>query len=348
MTRKSDIRAEADSLRAFFEARGAQVFEADVLQPAGTLLDLYGEDIRARAFVTHDPLRGEMMLRPDFTVPLVQAHVAGGAGEARYTYAGEVFRRQEEDEDRPTEYIQVGFEVFGSDRDAADAEAFAAIAEALSGLDVQPVIGDFGIPYAAITGLRTTDRRIAALLRHLQQPQRFRALLDRFSQPLSKPPEFDPSIPLVGLRTEEEIRDRLALLDEESRVEPLQAAEIARLEAIMGVEAPVLEAVEQLKSLDGETGTVKGAVLRLEQRLAALDTAGVDVAALKFETTYLRTQLAYYGGFVFGFTAGEGLPPVATGGRYDTLTAVLGRGADLPAVGGVIRADVVRALRGAG
>ncbi|MDC3265334.1 hypothetical protein OAU61_04555, partial [Planktomarina temperata] len=44
---------------------------ADILQPADVLLDLYGEDIRARAYVTSDPLRGEQMLRPDFTVPVV-------------------------------------------------------------------------------------------------------------------------------------------------------------------------------------------------------------------------------------------------------------------------------------
>ena len=348
MTPKSDIRAEADRLRAFFEARGAVVFEANILQPAGTLLDLYGEDIRARAFVTHDPLRGEMMLRPDFTVPLVQAHVASGGRAARYTYAGEVFRRQEEDDTRPAEYIQVGFEVFGGDRDAADAEVFTAIAEALSGLDVQAVIGDIGISYAAITGLPTSDRRIAALLRHLQQPQRFPALLDRFSKTLPPPPAFDRTIPLVGLRTEEDIRERLAVLEEESRVDPLDPTQIERLEAIMGVAAPAPEAVERLKLLDEGSGTIREAVRRLERRLAALAAAGVDVERLRFETTYLRTQLAYYGGFVFGFTGGDELPPVATGGRYDTLTAVLGEGANLPAVGGVIRADVVHALRRAG
>ena len=84
-------------LRARFEAAGAMPVEADVLQPAATLLDLYGEDIRARAYVTADPLRGEQMLRPDFTVPVVQMHMANGAEPARYTYAGEVFRKQEDD-----------------------------------------------------------------------------------------------------------------------------------------------------------------------------------------------------------------------------------------------------------
>lgn len=346
MTPKSDIRAEAERLRGFFEAKGARHFETEVLQPAGALLDLYGEDIRARAFVTHDPLRGEMMLRPDFTVPLVQRHVAGPSAATRYTYAGEVFRRQEDDETRPTEYIQVGYESFGdADRDAADAEVFATIAEALDGLPVSPVIGDIGISYAAITGLPTTSRRIAALLRHLQQPQRFHALIERFSEPLPPPPAFDPAIPLVGLRSEAEIRARLDMLAEESRVDPLPRDEIDRLEAIMAVEAPAPEAVERLKALDAGRGTISGAVARLEHRLSALQAVGVTIETLRFETTYLRTQLAYYGGFVFGFTAGDGVPPVATGGRYDTLTAVLGEGADIPAVGGVIRADMVQALR---
>ena len=83
-------------------AAGAVPVEADILQPAETLLDLYGEDIRARAYVTHDPLRGEMMLRPDFTVPVVQAHMAHGADPARYAYMGEVFRRQEDPDARRT------------------------------------------------------------------------------------------------------------------------------------------------------------------------------------------------------------------------------------------------------
>ena len=42
-----------------------------------------------------------------------------------------------------------------------------------------------------------------------------------------------------------------------------------------------------------------------------------------------------------------GLPPVASGGRYDALTAVLGQGKSIPAVGGIIRPNLVVALKGA-
>ena len=112
MATRSDILAKAASLRSLFEAQGAAVVEPPILQPAETLLDLYGEDIRARAYVTSDAMRGEQMLRPDYTLPVVQMHMAHGADPARYTYAGEVFRRQERDPNRANEYIQAGYEVF--------------------------------------------------------------------------------------------------------------------------------------------------------------------------------------------------------------------------------------------
>ncbi|HHI69692.1 MAG TPA: ATP phosphoribosyltransferase regulatory subunit, partial [Rhodobacteraceae bacterium] len=76
---------------------------------------------------------------------------------------------------------------------------------------------------------------------------------------------------------------------------------------------------------------------------------GVDVQALDFEGSYGRTTLEYYDGFVFGFYAETrpDLPAVASGGRYDALTSVLGQGRSIPAVGGVIRPELVLELGGA-
>ena len=108
MSVESKISALTQRLVTGFVGYGAQVVEADVLLPADTLLDLYGEDIRARAYLTTDPLHGEMVLRPDFTVPVVQMHMESHADPARYTYAGRVFRKQEDDATRANEYVQVG------------------------------------------------------------------------------------------------------------------------------------------------------------------------------------------------------------------------------------------------
>ena len=77
--------------------------------------------------------------------------------------------------------------------------------------------------------------------------------------------------------------------------------------------------------------------------------AWIDVAMLEFEASYGRSSMEYYDGFVFGFYAERrpDLPPVATGGRYDALTRQLGRGREIPAVGGVIRPGLVIDLGGA-
>ena len=91
MTKRAK-QAIGQQILAAFRAAGAVEVAPDILLEAETLLDLYGEDIRARAYVTQDPIRGEMMLRPDFTVPVVQMHMRNGAEPALYCYLGEVFR----------------------------------------------------------------------------------------------------------------------------------------------------------------------------------------------------------------------------------------------------------------
>ena len=65
--------------------------------------------------------------------------------------------------------------------EAADAEVFALFDTLLAPLGLRAATGDIGILMAAVRGLDTTPRRKAALLRHIWRPNRFRALLDRFS-----------------------------------------------------------------------------------------------------------------------------------------------------------------------
>ncbi len=356
---KAAARVEAARLTAHFVAAGAQPIEAAILQPADILLDLYGEDIRARAYVTGDPLRGEMMLRPDFTVPVVQMHMESGADPARYTYAGEVFRRQETDETRPNEFLQVGFEVFdGRSPAAADAEVFATIAAALGDLPVRAATGDIGILVAAVAGLRTTPLRKAALVRHIWRPRRFRALLDRFSgrQPaptyrqtlLSAADPFANAGPEIGLRIRAEVAERIDNLRIDAAAPPISAEEIGLIDAILSLRETLPHVLSELRDISVDMPAIRPAVVKLADRVTALADRGVDVETLDFEGNFGRTSLEYYDGFVFGFTstARPNLPPVATGGRYDALTRVLGQGRVVPAVGGVIRPELVVMLRG--
>jgi ATP phosphoribosyltransferase regulatory subunit len=344
------IRTEAARLQAFFVANGAQVVDADILQPADTLLDLYGEDIRARAFVTHDPLNGEQMLRPDFTVPVVQMHMAHGAEPARYTYSGEVFRRQEQSRQRASEYMQVGYEVFDRENPArADAEVFALFAQVLAPLGLHAATGDIGILMAAVQGLSTSERRKKALLRHIWRPRRFRALLERFGGTAPVPAsrtallaDADPlarARPMIGLRTGQEIDARIEALRADAAEPPIAADQVALLDRILNLRAKATAALTDLQDMAHDMPALARAVATMAARLDALAAHGVDVAQLDFEASYGRTSMEYYDGFVFGFYAEArlDLPPVATGGRYDALTRVLGQGRSIPAVGGVIR-----------
>ncbi len=341
------VRDEVARLLAAFEARGAVRIEADILQPAETLLDLYGEDIRARAFVTADPLRGEAMLRPDFTVPVVQMHLAGGAETARYTYAGPVFRKQP-DADRPVEFEQVGYELFGgSDRAVADAEVFAAFHELLTPHGMMPATGDIGLIRAAVLGLRTSEIRKQALMRHLWRPRRFRALVERYRAVRPVPAlAGSPESPEIGLRSRAEVEARLAALALDATVPPLSEGEAALLDAILALKEASGMVLPQLRDIAVDMPAIREAVVGFEARLAALDAVGIDAARVPFEASYGRTTLEYYDGFVFGFVAPArpDLPPVATGGRYDTLTRALGGGRDAASVGGVVRPGLLTEL----
>lgn len=359
MTPLASETREAARLRETFTQAGAVPVECAILQPADTLLDLYGEDIRARAYVTSDALRGEQMLRPDFTVPVVQMHMAHGAEPARYTYAGPVFRRQEDDAARASEYMQVGYEVFdGANLAAADAEVFALIGEALKGAALRAATGDIGILKAAVGALNTTAQRKAALMRHIWRPRRFRALIDRFAGRLPVPPAraallaaadpFAGCAPVIGLRTRREIAARINTLHEDAAAPPIPENEVALIDAILSVREAMPYALEHLRDIAVDMPAIAPAVEQLAARMAALEARGVDVERLDFEASYGRTNMEYYDGFVFGFyaEARPDLPPVATGGRYDALTRVLGQGDAIPAVGGVIRPGLLLELGG--
>ena len=353
---RAEGRAIGERCLAALRDAGAEQVDADILQPASVLLDLYGEDIRGRAYVTADPLRGEQMLRPDFTVPIVRRHMENGAEPARYTYLGEVFRQQDFDESRATESLQVGYELFDRDTPSADAEVFATIAGLLGDAPLRAATGDIGILRAAVLGLNTTERRKAALLRHLWRPRRFRQLLDRFGGRSPVPAaraalleQADPMAdlpPVMGLRSESEIAIRVAALKEDAAADPISTTELDLIDALLALSETCPNVLVALRDLSVDLPAIGAAVDGLSARLDALGARGVDVDALPFEGSYGRTSMEYYDGFVFGFYAESrpDLPPVATGGRYDALTAVLGGGTGVPAVGGVIRPEVLAEL----
>ena len=157
-------------------------------------------------------------------------------------------------------------------------------------------------------------------------------------------------VTFTGLRSETEILERIEGLRNEAEAGPISANELAVLEEILDLNSSAPDAHRQLRQIAEGRPALMAAVERLGQRLEAIKESGVDIEALGFEASYGRGSLEYYDGFVFGFVAGaaENQPPVASGGRYDALTRVLGQGRTAPAVGGIIRPALIAKMRAGG
>ena len=177
-------------------------------------------------------------------------------------------------------------------------------------LSLRPVTGDVGILMAAVRGLDTTDRRKAALLRHIWRPARFRSLLDRFAgrapvapgrlRLLERLATGTPAALIaeagtfIGIRSAEEITARAEALVADAAAPPIKATEAALLYDLLGLEAPAAAALIHLRGITPLLPAIAPAVDRFAARLEALSVQGIDIATLPFEASHGRTSLEYY------------------------------------------------------
>ena len=129
-----------------FRERRLRPRRAAVLQPTGPFLDMSGEDIRGRLFLTSGSEGEELCLRPDYTIPVCLLHL--GAGERRRRAALRLSRTRSfaPAPARKASCVQTGLESFGRrDIEAADAEILALAMEAAEKAGSKPLkvkIGD--------------------------------------------------------------------------------------------------------------------------------------------------------------------------------------------------------------
>jgi len=144
----------AETLVASYERTGYRRVVPPILQPADPFLDLSGEDIRKRMYLTTDPSGRELCLRPDLTIPVSCDYLASPdqGKPAGFCYLGPVFRHSAAG---PGEMLQAGIESFGrTDTAATDAEMLALGLEATShyGVETPQIrIGDVGL-FGALVG----------------------------------------------------------------------------------------------------------------------------------------------------------------------------------------------------
>ena len=159
---------------------------------------------------------------------------------------------------------------------------------------------------------------------------------------------FENQAKEIGLRSKSEIIERIESLRQDSKASPISKTELGLINSLLNIGDKCPQALIKLKNLLPDMPTLQSSIEKFEKRLTALDHADVDLSSIDFEASYGRTSMEYYDGFVFGFYSDScaDLPPIATGGRYDALTKHIGKGREIPAVGGVVRPDLIVKSKG--
>ena len=363
-TPSSQPDALAEALVAAYERAGYRRVGPAILQPAEPFLDLSGEDIRRRMYLTTAPGGAEFCLRPDLTIPVSRDYLASAlAGKpAGFCYLGPVFRHRS---DSAAEFLQAGIESFGRpDKAAADAEMLSLGLDATAGYGLAaPDIrtGDVALFAALVAGLELPPAWKRRLIKDFNRKTNLAQDLDRlvlgghnarpeYQGVLAALAGADPKgahalvtdllsiagINAVGGRSVAEIADRFLEQSALGASAKLPREVRALIERFLGVQGDPDEALAALRALSLEvnmTAVLAPALDLFESRNGFLAARGIDLKRVRFSTGFGR-GFDYYTGFVFELTdpARTGDPLVA-GGRYDGLLTRLGAPEPIAAVG---------------
>ncbi|MCB5175466.1 ATP phosphoribosyltransferase regulatory subunit [Microvirga lenta] len=344
------------ALIALFEREGYARIEPPVLQPADVFIDLSGEDIRRRMFVTQDAAGTELCLRPEYTIPVCLQHLEHrGARPSGYCYGGPVFRMRPNESG---EFLQAGLESVGrTDVAAADAEILGLALEGLAGISDRRHrvrLGDMGLLNALIDALGIAPAAKRRVMRAIVSGQGLASL----SEPEGPgQPEHAGLLAAIEGQAPQAakafVEDILSIAGI-ARVGGRSAGEIAerflaRAANRSGLPDEARQVLERYLAISGDPDQVAGAVRALardagldlsealgafEERTGFMAARGLDVSAFSFAATFAR-NLDYYTGFIFEVQDADrsDAKPVVGGGRYDRLLQHLGAEEPIPAVG---------------
>lgn len=344
-----------DALTALFEREGYARVEPPVLQPADIFIDLSGEDIRRRLFLTQDTAGAELCLRPEYTIPVCREHLARhGAAPGAYSYRGPVFRLRPAE---PGEFQQAGIESIGrTDAMAADAEVLGLAVEGLAALgigDVRVRFGDMGVLTALVEGLGVAPATRRRLIRAVVSGRGLEGLADgeggtvEHAGLLAAIEGQDPQaarafvedviaiagIARVGGRSAGEIAERFLAKASNRSVLSAEARQI--VERYLAIGGDPDGAARAMRALASDAGlSIAAALDAFEERIGFMAARGLAIETFAFQAAFAR-NLDYYTGFIFEIEdprRSDGRPVVG-GGRYDGLLRHLGAAEPVPAVG---------------
>ncbi|WP_375589365.1 ATP phosphoribosyltransferase regulatory subunit [Hoeflea alexandrii] len=360
----------SDLARAL-EALEAPRVDIPVIQPAEPFLDMAGEDLRRRIFLTESETGESLCLRPEFTIPVCSAHIAENvATPRRYSYLGQVFRQRREG---GNEFYQAGVEDLGeADEARADAralsEARALIAQFVPGADLSVILGDQSVFEAVVAGLGLPAGWQKRLVHAFGNGQALETMITRLANPDSAA-QPDPSVAdflasgdVAGLEAHiEQVMQETGYSTHASRSPAeiaarligkqaldstrLSATSLDALKTFLALDVPLDRAASALAGFARDAGLdISGAQQAFEARLSTLSARGEDLGAIRWRAAFGR-PLDYYTGLVFEISAGRDNLVLAGGGRYDRMMTLLGAREPIPAVGFSLWLDRIETVR---
>ena len=353
----ADIAAD---LASYFATTSSEAVDIPILQPADPFLDMAGEDLRSRIFLTENENGDSLCLRPEFTIPVCRNHIAlNAATPKRYSYIGEVFRQRREG---GTSFHQAGIEDLGGDNQpASDArslsDALNAVHQAAPHASLQVLLGDQSVFEAVLASLglpRGWQKKLARTFGNAEQlqlalqdlssprtgngvPERLRQLLneqgeDALVTALAQEMQEAGISPVAG-RSPAEIARRLM---EKQQLAAVQLADrvLTALKTFLSIRVPLDQATAQLTEFAAVSGLDLGSALQgFGKRVEEMRKAGIDLSIVTYDAGFGR-PLDYYTGLVYEVTSRDAdCGVIVGGGRYDRLLTLLGAKERISGVG---------------
>jgi ATP phosphoribosyltransferase regulatory subunit len=366
--------AFSNELAALISGRDAELVDIPVIQPADQFLDMAGEDLRRRIFLTENENGESLCLRPEFTIPVCRNHIERNAATPkRYAYLGEVFRQRR---DGGNEFFQAGIEDLGdANRARADArslaDAIAAIRLIAPDAQLETLLGDQAIFESVLAALGLPRGWQKKLARAFGNPGQLKGLLKDLSSDRQSDRLPDHLVTLVekgdetGLAIALEQDMRVAGISPAAGRAPIEIARrliekaalasvrlpakaFSALESFLAIRVPLRSAAGELLGFARANEFDLGPALeQFEARAASVVEAGIGDETIIYDAAFGR-PLDYYTGLVYETRALNhiDLGAIVGGGRYDRLLTMLGAVGSIPGVGFSIWLDRLEQIAG--
>ncbi len=362
----------APDILNLFAARGADAVDVPMLQPAGPFLDMAGESLRRRIFLTESEKGVLLCLRPEFTIPVCLAHIrTGSVTPRRYCYLGEVFRQRREG---GNEFFQAGVENLG-DKDLASADArsvadaYALLSLCLPGRNLSITLGDQAVFEAVLTALGLPRGWRMRLARAFGSAKQLAAAIDNLAAPTHNSALAEPIASLVAYGDQDALAAHIAAGIKNAGLSPSVGRtpnEIARrlidraelhsvrlssdafeaLKRFLAIQVALDKAPVALNDFATAYGLWLGTAWdNFTARATAIADHGIAAGVVRYNAAFGR-PLDYYTGLVFEISGPEPNRRLAGGGRYDRLLTLLGASRSIPGVGFSVWLDRIEAMKG--